>query len=152
MWWLSKDGDLGVLALYERHYSAYRYRDGRRRRLFCGPGTKLVLHTGDYDACWVWRDFIDRCIDARTDRPQEGVNCALFRNESPYRSSDLVRQADAIADCLWPGRRRYTYVDPQKIASTNPGYCFLAAGWRRCGRTRGGLIVLERAPEVVRTA
>lgn len=45
LWWLTKDGDRDCLALYERHYSAYRYADGRRRKLFVGPGEKLVLRT-----------------------------------------------------------------------------------------------------------
>ena len=29
VWWLTKDGDVSCLALYERHYSCYRYADGR---------------------------------------------------------------------------------------------------------------------------
>lgn len=137
LWWVTKDGDLDCLELYERHYSAYRYADGRQRRLFVGPGEKLVLRTERADAMFVWRRFID-------DSGQHGINCAVFRNESPHRSSDLILQADQIADCVWPGCRHYTYVDPQKIASTNPGFCFLAAGWRRCGRTKGGLLIMER--------
>jgi len=143
-WWLTKDGDAACLALYEKHYSAYRYRDGRTRKLFCGPGEKLVLRTEDGRAFFVWRAFIDACIDTRTLQPQEGVNCAAFRNEGSERSSELVRQADAIADCLWPGRRHYTYVDAAAVRSANPGWCFQCAGWRRCGVTKGGLVVLER--------
>lgn len=137
IWWLTKDGDLDCLDLYNRHYSAYRYADGRERKLFVGPGEKIVLRTGQGDAAFVWRNFID-------DSGQEGVNCAVFRNESPHRSSHLIRQADAIADCLWPDSRHYTYVDPEKVRSTNPGFCFIAAGWCRCGYTKGGLVILER--------
>lgn len=138
VWWLTRDGDAACLALYERHYSAYRYRDGRVRKLFCGPGEKVVLRTEAGDACWVWRRFIDAS-------GQSGINCAVFRNESAHRSSDLVRQADAIADCLWPGVRHYTYVNAARVKSRNPGWCFLVAGWRRCGMTKGGLHILERA-------
>lgn len=137
LWWLTKDGDVVALALYERHYSARHYRDGRIRRLFCGPGEKVVLRTWAGDALWVWRHFHD-------DSGQDGINCAVFRNESTWQSSQLVAQADAVADCLWPGRRHYTYIDAGAVRSTNPGYCFLRAGWRRCGRTKGGLIILER--------
>lgn len=139
VWWLTKDGDADCLELYERHYSAYRYADGRIRKLFVGPGEKLVLRTERGDAFFVWRNFID-------DSGQGGINCAAFRNESGHRSSELIRQADAIADCLWPDCRHYTYVDPTKIRSSNPGFCFLAAGWQRCGLTKGGLLVLERLP------
>jgi hypothetical protein len=146
-WWITRDGDVECLALYERHYSAHRYRDGRQRKLFAGPGAKVVLRTEDGRAFFVWRQFKDDCIDARTGEPQAGINCAAFRSEGTCRSSCLIRQADAIADVVWPDRRHYTYVDPTRVRSTNPGFCFLAAGWRRCGRTKSGLLVLERLRE-----
>lgn len=137
LWWLTKDGDTDCLALYERHYSAYRYRDQRVRSLFAGPGEKLVLRTDRGDALFVWRNFISAANEP-------GINCAVFRNESPHKSSELVRQADAIADFVWPCRRHYTYVNPKAVRSSNPGFCFLAAGWRKCGMTKGGLLILER--------
>ena len=143
VWWLTKDGDLDCLALYERHYSAHRYKDGRRRTLFAGPGYKIVLRTWDGTAVFVWRQFID-------DSDQKGVNCALFRNESNHLSSDLIRQADAIADYAWPSARHYTYVNAQRVRSSNPGACFKHAGWSRCGKTKKGLIILERPAQCVR--
>lgn len=136
-WYLTKDGDESCLAMYERHYSAYRYADGRERDLFLGPGEKLVLRTRAADAVFAWRRFID-------DSGQEGINCAVFRNESAILSSQLVRQADAIADFVWADRRHYTYVDPRKVRSPNPGFCFIAAGWSRSGTTKSGLLVFER--------
>ncbi len=150
IWWLTKDGDKSCLALYERHYSAHQYRDGRPRYQFVGPGFNIVLRTARADAFFVWRKFID-------DSGQIGVNCAAFRNESPHTSSELIRQADAIADHAWPGERHYTYVDPEKIRRANPrwrrgnaakpGHCFLKAGWSRCGMSKSGLIILERLPQ-----
>lgn len=138
IWWITKDGDKDCIALYERHYSAYQYKDGRKRKLFVGPGEKIVLRTKAGDAMFVWRRFIDGSGEC-------GINCAVFRNESHYRSSDLIRQADTIADALWTCCRHYTYVNPRKIASNNPGFCFIAAGWRRLKRrTQSGLIILER--------
>ena len=80
LWWVTKDGDATCLALYEKHYSAHRYRDGRVRVLFCGPGDKFVLRTFGGAAVFVWRKFKDDCIDERTGLPQAGVNCAAFRN------------------------------------------------------------------------
>ncbi len=143
-WWLTKDGDADCLELYERHYSALQYKDGRVRNRFAGPGEKIVLRTERGDAMFVWRKFIDDCIDQRTGERQAGINCAVFRNESAHQSSELIRQADEIADCIWPDCRHYTYVCATKVRSSNPGFCFLAAGWRRCGFSKGGLIVLER--------
>lgn len=86
---------------------------------------------------FVWRKFIDAS-------GQHGVNCAVFRNESPCLSSILIRQADAIADQCWPGERHYTYVRAEAVRSRNPGYCFIRAGWQRCGKTKSGLLILER--------
>jgi hypothetical protein len=48
----------------------------------------------------------------------------------------------------WPGERHYTKVDPDKVASGLPGYCFLRAGWRYAGRTKGDLRILERKPRL----
>ena len=97
-YWLSiKDGDPRAYTLFQKHYSYRNYRDGRRRIygyrnrfLICGPGEKLVLLTADSDALFVWRKFISR--DSQT-----GVNCAVFRNESPTLSSLLIHEACAIA-------------------------------------------------------
>jgi DNA modification methylase len=138
-WHKYKDGNQKGLELYERHYSAYQYADGRERKLFCGPGEKTVLLTHNGDALFVWRKFIDAS-------GQKGVNCAVFRNESEILSSELIKEAMAIAWLRWPGERLYTYVNADKILSVNPGYCFKQAGWKACGETNGGLKVLEALP------
>ncbi len=144
-WWLTKDGDVNCLEMYEQHYSAYKYADGRKRTQFVGPGETIVLRTDNYEAIWVWRKFINDCINIETGERVKGVNCAVFRNVAPkvYLSSELVRQADAIADFAWPGEGHYTFVDPKKVRSTNPGFCFIKAGWKRTGRTKSGLDILE---------
>src|SRR6185312_1638305 len=118
------------------HYSAKNKRP--RQKQFVGPGEHIVLRTDAGDAAFVWRAAAYRADG------QEGIECALFRNEGPALSSLLIRQADAIADFCWLGRRHYTFVDPRAVRSANPGCCFLAAGWRRAGHTQGGLLVLER--------
>lgn len=143
IWYLAKDGDPELLALYERHYSCYQYKDGRTRKLFVGPGEKVVLCLQDKSALFVWRKFLDDAINIQTNSPTTGINCAVFRNESTYQASDLVAQACRIAFALWPNSRLYTYVDPRRIRSRNPGFCFKQAGWRKCGATQGGLIILE---------
>jgi hypothetical protein len=93
--------------------------------------------TPDSRAIFVWRRFIP-------DDGQQGVNCAVFRNEGyPVLSSVLIREACELAWQRWPGERLYTYVNPRRIKSTNPGCCFKAAGWKRCGVSKGGLVILE---------
>lgn len=140
LWIRVKDGDDRARGLFHRHYSYRRYADGRNPRQFVGPGEHIVLLTVDCRALFIWRKFIDAS-------GQQGVNCSVFRNESPHLSSDLIRGACIIAWQRWPGERLYTYVNPRRIRSTNPGYCFLAAGWQRCGTTKGQLAILQRLPE-----
>ena len=140
-WIAVSDGDARARALYLRHYSCRHYADNRRRTIFVGPGEKMVLLTLECDALFVWRKFI-------SDDGQDGVNCAVFRNEGPKLSSALVLEAEQLAWQRWPNERLYTYVDPKKIRSTNAGYCFKAAGWRVCGHSQRGLVILEKFVEV----
>ncbi len=143
LWLPAKDADPRAYALMQRHYTfqAHARRSdwtNRARRQFVGPGEKMVLLTADCRALFVWRKFID-------DSGQRGVNCAVFRNEGDTLSSRLILEAEQLAWQRWPGERLYTYVNPHKVASSNPGYCFLKAGWRRCGTTtRKKLLILEK--------
>ncbi len=133
-WLITKDGDRDALELFSRHYT---YRKGRKIKQFVGPGEKMVLITPKSDALFVWRKFID-------DSGQQGVNCAVFRNESKAQSSQLIKEAVEIARKRWPKERFYTYVNSASIRSKNPGCCFLKAGWRRCGTTKNhNLLILE---------
>ncbi len=146
LWLAVKDGDERAAAIFKRHYSYHQYQDGRRRYgyrnrfLMLGPGEKMVLLSPGCDALFCWRKFIDKS-------GQIGVNCAIFRNESSVLSSTLILAAEQLAWQRWPGERLYTYVNAGAIASSNPGYCYQKAGWRKCGTTKAkGLIVLEKLP------
>lgn len=141
-WYESIDGDVVAKEIFDRHYSRYRYADGRVPKLFVGPGEKLVMLTANSDGLFIWRKFI-------SGNGQQGVNCAVFRNESTEKSSDLILDADAIAWRQWPGVRLYTYVNSDKVKSTNPGCCFKKAGWRQCGITKvNRLLIFEKFPTV----
>lgn len=133
------DGDDDARALFDRHYSRRMKTDPRG--YFVGPGERLVLSTPCRRALFVWRK------ERYRQDGQIGVNCAIFRNEGAALSSDLIRAADRIADQRWPGDRHFTFVNPGNVRSSNPGFCFLKAGWRRCGETkRNKLLILEREP------
>lgn len=134
------DGDDRARALYHRHYSYRRRPEGQDPRLIVGPGEKLILVSPAGDALFAWRFERYRRDD------QTGVNCAVFRNEGPERSSRLILAAEAFAAAKWPGERLFTFVRDDAVRSTNPGYCFQAAGWRKCGRTQLGLTILEKLP------
>jgi hypothetical protein len=129
------DGNRTASSIYDRHYSRNPASRGDPR--CAGPGEKIVLLTPCARALFVWRKFISK-------DQQDGVNCAIFRNEGAGVSSDLIRAAMALAWKRWPGARFYTYVNPRRVLSVNPGYCFKRAGWRLCGVTKTRkLLVLE---------
>lgn len=134
LWLVRKDGDATCRELFDRHYSRYVYADGRKPKLFVGPGEKLVLlHVTELALC-VWRKFIS--ADG-----QQGINCAIFRNESGEQASMLLREAMDLAWQRWPGERFYTYVNPRAVRPTiergKPvwGWCFYKAGWKFHGIT-----------------
>jgi hypothetical protein len=146
-WLPIRDADPRALALIGRHYSEQlkkRRSTGRAGKGFVGPGQKMVLMTAACDAVFAWLNPRD---DLRDDG-QTGVLCSVFRNESPIRSSDLIREADDLAWQKWPDQRRhYTFVDPTCVRSVNPGYCFKKAGWRRIGASKRGRLIFERVAE-----
>lgn len=135
-WLEARDGNPVVWALARGHYSAAKNPSPKIRQCV-GPGEKLVLLHRTGLAAFAWRKF-------RDDSGQQGVNNTLFVNHGAGLSSALILEAEQIAWARWPGERLYTYVNPRKVKSPNPGYCYLCAGWRRWGWTTGGLLVLEK--------
>ncbi len=131
-WLQMKDGDFSCRSIFDRHYSRHVYADGRKPRLFVGPGEKMVLMQADGSALCVWRRH-------KSDDGQVGINCAIFRNEGNSRASQLLVDAMRIAWRRWPSERLYTYVDPRFVKPTlfrgYPvfGFCFYKAGWKFCG-------------------
>lgn len=151
-WVQTKDGHRGFFAMARRHYSAKK-NPRPKIRLSIGPGGKMALITANGHAIFAWRKFID-------DSGQQGVNCAIFRNENTpscrnsnhaHCSSNLIQRAEVFAWERWPDERLYTYVDSREIASSYPGYCFIRAGWRYVRNadnkpllTKAGQHVLEK--------
>ncbi|AZO61740.1 MAG: hypothetical protein E5X23_09660 [Mesorhizobium sp.] len=143
------DGNDTARDIFHRHYSRYRYADGRQPALFVGPGEMLVLLTADAGAVSAWRRERHRFDN------QQGVNCAIFRRETGGVASELLAAAMAIVWQRWPGERLFTFVDPREVEPTwsagRPtwGHCFYQAGWRYAGITKKRLHILECRPEWV---
>lgn len=137
------DGNDSARDIFRRHYSCAK--DGAARGqdlLVLGPGEKMLLLTACARAVFGWRRERFRRDG------QEGVECAIFRNEGAGLSSALIRQAQSLADRRWPGARHFTHVDPDAVPGTCPGYCFIRAGWRTCGWTKvHRRRILESLPE-----
>lgn len=76
---------------------------------------------------------------------------SIFRNEGAGLSSDLIRHAVAATRAHWPevpALGMVSFVDASKVrGKRDPGYCFLKAGFRNVGATKGGLVALQLLPE-----
>jgi hypothetical protein len=127
-WTVRRRGDSAGRALADRHYS----RRTRGASMFTPPGRALILVTPCERAVWT---------TVHTEYPDDGLDawrCTLFRNEGAGLSSDLIRAAMTLTVQVWgeaPPRAGWvTYVDQRKVRSSNPGACFLAAGWWRADR------------------
>lgn len=147
-WCLTRDGDPQAVELFARHYSCRhperKFLGGNQSR-FAGQGRPIVLIGVDGRSLFVWRKE-----EWRLDQ-QDGVCCAVFRNEGQVLSSVLIREAMRIAWARWPAERLFTFVDAEKTAKRRgqrhePGWCFLCAGWERCGESGKGLVILEARP------
>lgn len=120
------DGEMSMLA--DRHYS--RRTVGARQFLY--SGRKLVLRNAEGTVLfgWVWGQD-DMRMDGQT-----GYNCAIFRNESLRRASDIILEAERLAFDKWGPNRLYTYIDPAKTAvimrrgKRIVGFCYRVAGWK----------------------
>ena len=143
-WIVSKDTDktalsivdgLGRFSQYGPHYS--RRRPGSKR--FVGVGRKIVLLSITGDAVWsvVYQRTPSPPGAPSTDQPFVWRN-NVFRNLGNARSSDLIASATELTYGLWkliygslPSVPLRTEVDSRKVISSNPGYCYIQAGWVR---------------------
>ena len=146
VWSVCGRGDPRGRALADRHYS--RQTPGAVG--WAPPGEHLSLIRDG--ALWT----VVRNLDPRG---RHRWRVTLFRRESGPRASDLVRTATEITFAHWrrrgggslPPEALTTEVDAVRVASSNPGFCFRAAGWRRLGERRG-LIIFVAPGEIERGA
>lgn len=118
--------DCEMAALADRHYS--RQKIGARQ--FLRNGRKLVLRNAPGTVLFAWI-FQQVRMDG-----QKGYNCAIFRNESSQRASEIILEAEQRAFARWGPCRIYTYIDPRQTApiirhgERIVGYSFRKAGWK----------------------
>lgn len=142
-WTLSHRADPRAVAIADRHYN--RQHIGSPQ--FVPPGRCLVLLTPEADALWVsswpFAEYVRH-------EWAGAWMCSCFRNESPYLSSGLIREAVAATQAYWgepPTLGMVTFVDPSKVRRKRDwGRCYRRAGFHVCGKTKGGLIALQLMP------
>lgn len=144
-WQRTWRADPRAAALADRHYS----RKSHGSTQFAPPGRCLPLIAPAGDAVWVtsW-PLLEYVMHGLGD----AWVCTLFRNEGAGLSSELIREALAATRAEWgdpPPGGTLTFVDADAVASPNPGYCFLRAGFERLDRLTKdrGLVILRLMPE-----
>lgn len=141
-WHTSFRADPKAAKVADRHYNRQKIGSAQ----FVPPGRCVVLRTEDYSALWVtswpFAEYVQHAWAGAW------IN-SLFRNEGDELSSELILEAVAATRSLWepPPLGLLTFVDAFKIRSTNPGYCYMKAGFNRVGTTKGGLMAFQMLPE-----
>jgi hypothetical protein len=123
-------------------------------RTFTGVGQEIVLVTDDARAVWavVYQrtpsapgSGSSRGRSGQTDAaPQHLWRNMMFRNLGAGLSSELICDATWETYRQWivrygqlPNERMRTEIDVRRVRSSNPGYCYERAGWKR-GAVRNG--------------
>lgn len=145
-WHRVKRADRRAAALADRHYS----RKSVGHPQFAPPGRCLVLLTALADALWV-SSWPYPEYTANSYMKEDAWLCTLFRNESPFLSSDLIMQAVAATCWKWgqpPRAGMITFIDTAKVRPKRDwGRCFRKAGFQPVGQTKSGLVVLQLFPQ-----
>ena len=144
-WHLSHRADPAALPIADRHYN--RQKIGSPQ--FVPPGRCLVLLCDGalWVTSWPFAEFV------RHAWPGAWVN-SLYRKERAGRASTLIREAISATRSIWtpPELGMITFVDPKHVKPTmvrgKPiyGYCYLKAGFRHVGFTKGGLWAWQMLP------
>lgn len=137
-WILSHRADPDARIIADRHYN--RQKPGTPQ--FVPPGRCLVLKTSQafWVTSWPFAEYV------KHQWAGAWVNSA-FRREGGKRSSDLIRDAVAVTRWKWPDVPKLgmiTFVDSSKVKPKhNPGFCYLRAGFKAVGQTKGGLLAFQ---------
>jgi hypothetical protein len=132
-----------AVPIADRHYN--RQTIGAPQ--FVPPGRCVVFKTTCVRALWVsswpFAEFTKHAWAGAW------VN-STFRNEGAGLSSELIREAVAATLHEWPeppALGMVTFVDAKKVRhKRDPGRCYIKAGFKRVGFTKGGLVALQLLP------
>lgn len=143
-WQVSNRFDKRALPLADRHYN--RRKIGSPQ--FVPPGRCVVLITKCESAIWV--SSFPKPEFVRHAWAGAWVN-SCFRNEGDILSSQLILEALSATKFVWgnpPELGMVTFVDAAKVRhKRDPGRCYLRAGFRHCGKTKGGLLAFQLLPD-----
>ena len=150
-WDKSNRFDPRARALADRHYN--RRKPGTPQ--FVPPGRCLVLYaetpTGKafWVTSWPFPQYVKHAWAG-------AWVCSAFRNENAAPASELIRQA-VRASRAWfgdpPAQGMITFIDHRRVRPTMVrgestwGYTYMKAGFKPCGKTKGGLLAFQLLPQ-----
>lgn len=148
IWQRSHRFDLPARLLADRHYN--RQKIGSPQ--FMPPGSCRVLVANNNKA--VFGLSFPKAEFVKHAWPGAWI-CSIFRNESAGPLASLmIRDALAVMQTEYelPSIGCVTFVDPRKVpgilhrGERVKGFCFMRAGFRAIGETKGGLIAWQLLP------
>lgn len=150
--WIETDkGDERPRVLADRHYT----RQTPGHVMWCRPGWNQVLYAEQADRpersasfCWFRPKWESGILGTERKDKLRCIECAIFRNETRYRSSDLIIEAIGClmswahaVDVEWPDGIitgvSSTATTGGRAADHLPGYCFREAGFVDFDHTKG---------------
>jgi hypothetical protein len=143
MWSVSHRFARDAVAIADRHYN--RQKPGTPQ--FVPPGRCYVLTTpaAVWVTSWPFAEFV------RHAWPGAWINSCFRREGGDHQASDMIRAAVAATLAHWPevpDLGMVTFVDARKVRrKRDPGRCYLRAGFRHVGETKGGLLAFQLLPE-----
>jgi hypothetical protein len=152
-WRLANKADPQALALADRHYSRRPRCVGSKQ--IGTPARQLVLVSLAGDALWETR--WPRADKVWHRWPGAWIN-GYFRNESPARASELIREA--VACTRWyfgdpPPLGMVSWIDPRRVRPTMVrglrtwGWTYLRAGFEPDGELTDGKLTFVMRPAVM---
>lgn len=144
-WRLSDRCDPVARAIADRHYN--RQHVGATN--FVPPGRCLVLLAADATALWVtswpYAEYVKHAWAGAW------VNSLFRREGGAVVASKLIREAVAATRCRWPdvpALGMVSFVDSDKVKhKRDPGRCYIKAGFKYVGKTKGGLLAFQMEPQ-----
>lgn len=140
--------DPRAAAIADRHYN----RQSVGSDQFMPPGRCMVLLAEDRDlreavwgTSWPFPEHVKH-------QWAGAWMCSIFRNETRWRASGLIREAVAATRFYFgdpPAQGMVTFVDERHVREKqDPGHTFIIAGFRPVGRTVDqNLIALQMTPD-----
>lgn len=140
-WRLSHRADKRALPIADRHYN--RQKVGSPQ--FVPPGRCVVLLADSalWVTSWPYAQYVNHAWAGAW------VN-SMFRREGGPQASELIREAVAATRWVWPDippLGLITFIDQSKVRRKRDfGRCYLRAGFKAVGFTKGGLLAMQLLP------